>query len=373
MALTTEHKLYIGLGVVALLGVGIYLQNRQQAEEARAYSAAAAKAELPKIELGEAKTKEIDRIEITVPGDEKATDAEKKKPSRVVLEKKGEEWRLTSPVNAKANESNVKSLLTSLEKLVVKDLIATGTDAYDKLGVSEKKAVHAVFTKKGEKLGDFWFGETAGRGTMTRITGRDGVFGVDGYSSFTFKRDVRGWRDREIFKFEDDKVKAIDLVNENGTFTFAKVDGKWTAKHKGPKAPVAKELERFDVKKVEDLIRAFKGLNADDFGDDKKPADVGLVPPVATLTITLEDGAQRIVKVGGKAEGESRWAMQGTSDQIFSISSWSAGWILAKADKFQSAADAKKDEKKDAKKDEKKDEAADPPVPEIEPEPFDDE
>jgi len=362
MALSTEHKLYIGLGVVALLGVGIYFQNQQKTEEARAYSAAAAKADLPKIELGEAKTKEIDKIEITAPGDEKATDEEKKKPSRVVLEKKGEQWRLTAPVDAKANESNVKSLLSGLEKLAVKELIAAGTDAYDKLGVSDQKALHAILYKKGEKLGDFWFGETAGRGTMTRITGHDGVYGVDGYSSFTFKRDVRGWRDREIFKFEDDKVKSIDLVNENGSFAFAKVDGKWTAKHKGPKAPAAKELERFDVKKVEDLIRAFKALNADDFGDGKLPADVGLEAPIATLTITLEDGAQRVIKLGANAEGESRWVMAGTSAQIYSISSWAAGWVLAKPDKFQSAADAKKDDKKD--------ETPEPPVPELDPEPF---
>jgi hypothetical protein len=362
MALSTEHKLYIGLGVVALLGAGIYVQNQQKAEEAKTYSASAAKAELPKIELTEEKTKELDKIDITVPGDEKATDAEKKKPSHVVLEKKGDEWRLTTPVQAKASESNVKQLLSSLEKLEVKELIAAGTDSYEKLGVADAKAIHAVFFKKGEKLGEFWFGETAGRGTMTRIAGRDGVFGVDGYSSFNFKRDARGWRDREIFKFDDAKAKSVEIVNENGTFTFAKDKDGWSAKFKAPKALAAKALERFDSKKVEDLLRAFKGLNADNFGDDKKAADVGLDAPVASLTITLDDGAQRIVRVGAKSEGESRWAVQGTSDQIFSITSWPAGWILAKEDKFQKPADAKKD---DAKKDDA-DDAPDPGMPDEE-------
>lgn len=340
MALSTEHKLYIGLGIVALLGAGIYVQNQQKTEEAKTYSASQAKADLPKIEFTEAKNKEIDKIEITSPGDEKATDEKKKKPSVVVLEKKGEEWRLTKPVDAKANESNVKSLLSALEKLSVKELIAAGNDAYDKFGVSDAKAVHAVIFKKDEKLGEFYFGDTAGRGTMTRIVGRDGVFGVDGYSSFMFKREVRAWRDREIFKFEDGKVQTAEIVNENGTFNFAKVDGKWTAKFKG------KDLERFEVKKVEDMLRAFKNLSADDFGDDKKTEDVGLTEPIATLTITLEDKAQRILKIGANAEGESRWATKGDGGPIFSISSWPAGWMTAKTEKFQAAEDKKKDDKK---------------------------
>lgn len=339
MALSTEHKLYIGLGVVALLGAGIYYQNQQKAEEAKAYSASAARADLPKIELTEAKTKELDRIEITTPPDEKATDDAKKQSLKVVLKKQGETWRLTAPVDAKANETNIKSLLSALERLEVKEQIATGDDAYDRFGVSDAKAVRVVLAKGEETLGDFYFGDTAGRGTMTRLAGRDGVFGVDGYSSFMFKRDVKGWRDREIFKFEEAKAKSIELVNENGTFSFAKADGKWTAKVKAPKSPLAKALDRFDEKKVEDLLRAFKNLNADDFGDGKQPAEVGLDAPVATLTITLDDGAQRVLRVGASAEGESRWAAQGGSDQIFSIASWSAGWALAKTDKFQKSDD----------------------------------
>ena len=39
------------------------------------------------------------------------------------------------------------------------------------------------------------------------------------------------------------------------------------------------------------MLKAYKGLNADDFGDGKSLADTGLDKPEATVTIALKDGA----------------------------------------------------------------------------------
>lgn len=340
MALTTEHKLYIGLGIAAVLGVAVYVQSTQKKEERAAYSAEKASAELPKLDLTEEQTKAVTKVEIARPGNKEAANEADKKPLKVVLEKKGEEWSISSPVKAKANDANLKSLLENLEKLTIEDRIASGTDQYEKYDLTDDKAVHAVFYKGGEKLADLYFGKSGGRGQMTRIAGKDGVFAVKGYSSFIYSRDLKGWRDRTIFKFDEKKVKTVDLVNEKGTFAFVKDGESWKGQFAEPEKKLA-DLEKFDPKKVDDLLRAFKALNADDFGDDKKKADVGLETPLATLTITLDDGAKRILSVGASAAGESRWAMQNGSDLIFSISSWSGNWATAEVAKFQSDKDAK--------------------------------
>ena len=81
----------------------------------------------------------------------------------------------------------------------------------------------------------------------------------------------------------------------------------------------------------------------------KRFADVGLEKPLATLQLTLKDGAKRDVSIGATAEGSSRWAKVSGSDDIWSISSWAADWAMAEEKKFQKEKDKdKKDKKPDA-------------------------
>ncbi len=339
MALTTEKKLYVALGVLAVMGGGLYLQGKKTAEEAASYTREGRQAELPKIAVSEEEAKKIDKVVISKPAD-----GDGGKALEVTLEKKGEdEWELTAPIKYKANDSNVKSLTGSLSKLEVTELIDPSPEAYAKFGVSDDKALHVRFFKGAEAAADLHFGDGGGRGQMTRIAGKEGVFGVKGYSSYMYARDLKGWRDLTIFKFEDKDVVSVDVVNEHGSFAFTKKGDAWTGAHKGPKAAAAKAIERFKASKVEDLLRAYKTLNAADFGDDKKAEEIGLGEPKATVTIKLkEDKATYALAVGDTAEGSNRWVKRNGSDQIFSISSWAADWATGNVDKFQE--DAKKDE-----------------------------
>lgn len=346
MALATEHKLAIAVGVLVALGGALWYQNKKQAEEASTYTAEKRTADLPKLELSEEQTKAIDKITLDKPPGDAG------KGVSVTLEKQGDKWMVTAPVKAEANQTNVSSLLTNLKQLKITEAIDPRAESHAKFGVSDDKAVHAVFYKGGEKLADLYFGDSGGRGQMTRLGGREGVFAVKGYSSFLYERELKDWRDRTLFKFEEEKVKAVEITNENGTFKFTKEKDKWVAKAKGAKDPASKDLERFDEAKLKQAIGAFKALNADNFGSDKKPADVGLEKPTATITFTLEDGAKKTMHVGSTAEGTSRWAKVEGSDEIVSIGSWAADFALAKADKFQS-------EKKD------KDAGAAEPPPEM--------
>src|SRR5688572_13833148 len=109
MALTTDKKLYISLGVLVALGGALFLQNKKEKEEAVSYSLEGRTADLPKLELTEEKTKGIDKITISEAASEAGA------PREVVLEKKGEEWSVTKPVTAKANDANIKSLLDNLK------------------------------------------------------------------------------------------------------------------------------------------------------------------------------------------------------------------------------------------------------------------
>lgn len=343
MAISTDKKLYIAIGVLVLAGGAVYLQSQKQSKEAEAHSQVDQAKNLPKLELKDEQLKKVDRVTLTQPAGDAGL------PTEVVLVKKGEEWELEKPVAAKANQANVKSLLDNLKTLKVTDVINPDASAYAKYKVSDDTALHAVFKAGSDTVADYYFGEGGSRGQMTRFAGKDGVFAVDGYSSFLYSRDLKDWRDREIFKFEEKDATAVEIENENGVFSFEKSGDTWAAKFKKPKGAAATKLDRFDSAKVEDLLRAYKALSANDFARDKKPEDIGLATPKAKLTITMKDGGKKILYVGDKAEGSDRYAKAEGSDAIITVSSFAADWATAEPSKFQ-----KPDDKKDKDKDKDK-------------------
>jgi hypothetical protein len=347
MATTADNKLYVAIGILAVLGGALFFATKKEKEEAATYTLSGQAAQLPKITVTEEDVKAIDKIVLTKAGEDGGAGTD------VELVKKGEEWRVARPADALANQANVKSLLDNIKSLKVSELIDSGKSSYEKFKVGDTQGLHAVFSKGGSTVLDVRFGENGGRGQMTRIAGKDGVYAIKGYSSYLYDRELKGWRDTTLFKFEDTAVTSAVITNEHGTFNFDKLGTNFSGKFKPAKGGGSKDIEKFDTNKVSDFLRAYKSLNADGFADkDKTPKDLGLEPPAATVLITLNDGAKRELKLGSKAEGSSRWVQASGVPELVSISSWAAEWALAEPKKFQKADDAKKDEAKKEEGDE---------------------
>ncbi len=327
-----QKKLYIAVAVLAVLGGLLFVQRRGEHKELAAHSLEGQSASLPKIELSEEATKSIDKVVIVKPA------ADGKPAEEIVLAKSGEDaWSLKKPTEASANTSNVKSLLENLTKLSLSEQISASKDEYDRWGVSDEKGLHASFFKGEENVFDVYFGENGSRGQMTRLAKHDGVYAVKGFSKWLYERDAKGWRDKSMLKFDDKEVVKVEIQNDKGMFTFDKAGESWTGKH-GKQAAALKPIDKFQPTKVDDLLRAYKALSAMDFGDGKKPEEVGLDKPVASVKIELKGGTGvHILSVGNVAEGTNRWAKTNGSDQIYSISSWSSDWATAEPSKFQQA------------------------------------
>jgi hypothetical protein len=347
----TEKKLLIAIVVLLGLGGVVAMQRQKQNADLAAHSFETVSGSLPKIAITEDDLKKIDKIEITKPGDKEGD-----KTEDIVLVKKGDEdWDLEKPTAAKASASNVKSMVDNLKRLEVKELIDPSKDSYSKYKLGDDKALHTVFYKGKDVAFDGYFGEDGSRGQMTRLPGKDGVYAVKGYSSYLFNRDSKAWREKTIFKFEDKDIAKITLENDNGTFSFEKSGEDWKAEHAKPKTKAFKTLDKFDKTKLQSLISAYKTLSAADFGDGKKPEDVGLAPSKSTLTFDMKEGTAKYVVSFGDTEGSNRWAKRNGSDEIFNVSSWAGDWATANVDKFEKTEEKKDDKKKDdKKKDDKK-------------------
>jgi hypothetical protein len=320
MAIKTEQKIYAATGVLVVLLGALFLVQKSAREEAVAHSVTAVSAALPQVKVSADDAEKLTKLEIK---NGSKTD--------VVLEKEGDTWKLTKPVNYAANQQNVKSAIDNLKEIQLKDVLDTGKDQYGTYDLGDDKAVHVEAFKGGDKVVDVYFGKSGSRGQMTRVAEKDGVYIATGYSSYLYSREVKDWRDRELLKFEDTNVVNATVTNENGSFSFSKNGENWTGTYKG------KPIPNFDQEKVKDMLRAYRTLSADDFADDKTPADVGLDKP-AVVTFTLKDnGGTLRLNVGKTTSSSGRYAQKEGNPTTFTISSWAADWAAAAQSKFQKA------------------------------------
>lgn len=343
----TEYRIYAAVAVAAILGGAFYMTQKEETIEKESRSTSASKQDLPTVGLAKDELEKITKVEIT--------NADK---GKVVLEKKGETWELVEPIQAKANQGDVKSLLDGFEDLKVTEAIDRGTAQYDAYELGDKKAVHVVAHTGGEKKLDLWFGKSGSRGQMMRVEGKDGVYAATGYQSWLFTKEAKNWRDKSLLKFEDKEASKVVVENKHGRYTFEKKGDAWTGQHeprskKGELAE-AKKWEKFEPKKVDDLLRAYKSLNAVDFA--AKDEETGVADPLkdgGTISITA-GGATHTLKLGKTQKGSNRFAVkEGGDGTVVVVSSWAADWAIAEPTKFE-----KKDDKKDKdKKGEEKDDA----------------
>lgn len=314
------QKIGAGVVVLAVLSYAAYSTGKKD-QQTGFVTKDSKKVELPEIKGSD----DLDKIVIT--------NADK---GEVVLEKKGDKWQVTKPVTAPANQANVKSLLDNLKELKVSEQIeANATEEVKKTyQLDPAKAVRVVGYKGADKKVDDLFGKSGGRGQVVMAEGKPGVFIASGYSSYLYTREVKNWRDNEIFKFDDANATQVTIEKKSGTLSFTKGD-KWAGTFKGA------AIAELDEEKVKDALRALKGLTADDFGDGKTPAETGLDAPESTVTVALKDNAGKFVlKVGKVATGSSRYAQKDGDPTVFVISSFASDWATAEPAKFEKSKDA---------------------------------
>ena len=314
--MTRDKQLAVGALALMLFGG---LAVKQFRDDSKIGSRAAQDAALPKLESTDGADK------LTVTNGEKGT---------FVLEKKGENWSLVSPIAAKGNGQNIKLALDNIKELKVREQISSNPDAdlLKNYELDAAKGVRVLIEKGGKALVDATFGKSGGRGQLLTVAGTPGIFAAIGFSNFLFTRDAKGWRDIEVLKFEDEKTTGLHYEVGGKTLDFALDGAAWKGTEGG------KPLERFDGEKVKDALRSIKQLNADDFGGTKTDAELGLDKPVSVVTVTLKEGPALKVTVGGETASKGRWVKRDGAAEATALPSYAVDWLVPDAARFQKPA-----------------------------------
>lgn len=332
--MSREKLIILGVLVLGLLGVLVWKQTKT--DESLGAPMATAK-DFPTVSAPD----DIDKISITN-GDKGEIDlelvADPNAPPGATDGGPAKIWTMTKPIKARASQQTVKDLVANLRDLKVDSQVnlKLDDDVKKEKQLDAAHAVHVVAWRGATKQVDDVFGKSGTAGELAMVADKpDAVWAVKGYSSYLYTKEPKDFRDKEMFKFDDANASQVTIANSHGTLSFTKAGDKWAGTFD------KKPIERFSEDKVKDMLRAYKSLNADDFGDGKSLDDTGLSKPEASVTITLKDGAGTYeLLVGKTATGTNRWAKKSNDDQIYQITNYASEWVTSDASKYATPADA---------------------------------
>ena len=315
-----NRLIFAGVLFVLLLGIATMLKtNRTSTDD----GAEAAMPTLPKIDKAK-----IDSLEIHRSGE-----------SITLTKVSDTEWKVTAPLEARADMTNVNAALERLTDLTVEGIAATNVENYAKLEIDDAKGVHVIAKSGATKLADLWIGAYRGGHTMMREEGKAPVLSVKGSARYAFDRAVKDWRHRMVVDTSPDSIGEVHFKSKNGDFHFKKDGTEWK--------PVAGQaaIERFGSAKVAALVSSVSHIRATDFGVGELTEEVtGLGADASTVefSIASDGGAENVIVHIGKVKTDGNgemWFKRDGDPVTYVITSFLAGKLEPSASDFQNPVD----------------------------------
>lgn len=204
----------------------------------------------------------------------------------VSLSKKGSDWEITQPVDTRADQTAVSSIVNDLTDLQIQRSF-TPTDNLSKYGLAQP-ALKIDFragngTSHAVELGNKDFSNSSVYALV------DGSKQIDMVSPSLFddaNKPVSQLRDRSILDLNGAQVTALTLSDPNGKFSVTKAQAGWEIS--SPRHALA------DSSAVDALVSALSSNKFTSVASEtaSDPAKYGLAHPTVTLNATAKGGEQ---------------------------------------------------------------------------------
>ncbi len=287
-----DKRLYIALGVLVLLGVGVFFTYRKGAEDA------AERITDPWRRIDRA---QVDRIVIARPNNA---------PS-VELTKRDNHWVMSQPAQGPADEQAVNDALEALSEMHVASIATRETSSHDEMEVDSAHAIHVQLFHGPASLLDIFVGKNLDGGTAVRTATRPLVYRVDRSIRFSLSKEPREWRDRQITHIERAHVRSVEWVNPRGTFHFDRNGDTWTAAATNP------AIERLDTARLNQTVTNLLELRAMDFAAAGATTGIGATSP--RVTIAVDNGEPVTLKLGGPSGDNETYVQRQGSDAVYTF------------------------------------------------------
>lgn len=278
------------LGLLVVLLVVAYLVMQKPGEQSSSGSGAL---------LAQIDSVSVDKIDIKSP------------TSHIVLEKQGAEWFLREPVNYKADQASVATLIHDTKSLEVRNVVSNKPEKFTVFQVDSATGTVFTLSEKGTQKVSLIVGKVGGTYTdlyIRKLPSND-VNAVDVSISYQLSRAPKEWRDKNIAAVPKESIKEIKYQYGDTVFTLAYKDSIWI---------IGK-----DVVKTEDvngILSPLSNLQADDFIDST-------LSPAPKINALISYGGVQLKF--SFLKNQNKYAVQSSnSPQWFTMETWKSNSIL---------------------------------------------
>jgi Domain of unknown function (DUF4340) len=205
----------------------------------------------------------------------------------LTVAKEGSDWKITRPVQTKADFGSVEGLVGRLQSVQMKSIVADNPPAADlkKYGLDKPEAT--VNLSAGSTRATLLVGGKAADNTVyARDASRPVVVTVESALLDDLKKSADDYRRKDIFEFRPFNANRIEMTRNNETVVLERVKGQGenAADTWRRVSPSAKDIER---EKSDSLLSKLSNIRAASFVDST--AKTGLDKPALVVSVKFED------------------------------------------------------------------------------------
>jgi Domain of unknown function (DUF4340) len=202
--------------------------------------------------------------------------------------KAGGEWQMTAPVQARADFTTVDGLVSRLNTLQMKSLVAAEGATLAEYGLDKPEVTVELGT--GSSKAQLLIGKAGGEGAVhAKDQSRPAVFTIDSSLAADLSKDAADFRQKDLFDARSFNATRLEIVRAGQTFAFEKTKTKNKEGQDEEKwrqvSPTAKDVDQM---KVDNLVSALTAARATTFVESS--AKTGLDKPELTATIKSDEG-----------------------------------------------------------------------------------
>lgn len=244
--------------------------------------------------------------------------------AHVVLTKKEKEWRVTAPVDARADYSSSEALIGRLESAQMKSVVSENVPAAD-LGTYglDKPTARITVNFDGSPASVLEIGSESGTDAVyARDASKSTVVTVEKSLADDFKKGLDDYRRRDVFDFRAFNASRAELSWAGKSITFERVATEGDKPDVWKRvAPSEKELEK---EKVETLLTGLADIRATAFR--ASTAGTGLDAPALSVYMKYD-----------QSRSEERATFGKSGNDAFASRQDDAGAMVIEAEKLSEA------------------------------------
>ncbi len=240
---------------------------------------------------------------------------------KVTLLKEGDRWQVRAPLQAKADEGAVSSLLWRLQDLRAKEFVAEKAQSLEPYGVGrpevrvtlwekEAKSPRALLLAKGGKKDQAY----------AVVEGQGPVVLVEATALSDLAKSAEDLRDKSLFDFETKDVKRIQLKMAGQLFVMERRgEDDWRLLE-----PKKGAIQGF---RVSDLLWNLRRLKWETLVSEKGEglAQYGLEPPAVEIALRKADGSETATLLMGRQEKDRAYIRTKAGPAVYTIDAKALG------------------------------------------------